>query len=403
VTDSVIVIGGGLVGSSTAYFAAREGIKVTLLEQVQPGYGASGRNPGFVWLHCRNPGWALDVSFAGRKLYDDLARDLPVPFEFRAEGGLIYFTDEAQVPVFTEFVEARRADGLDMHLIDGAEVRKLVEPIRSDVVGASYCTDDAQINTPTVVAALAAGAIAEGADIREGVTVTQLLYDGDRVVGVDSTAGKFYADTVVVASGPWTEKLMDASGLKVNVGRERLQVIASKPVAPQIRPIVYGPSTAKQYALFRDLPSWDEDAFTTDIERELGAWMLALAAQRANGEILFGCPMDYPADVDHSPTIQGLKAIAQYVAEDFPGLGDIAVDRMWAGTLPFTSDMVPIVDQAGPGLFIAAGHVFGNSSGPMTGKLVSQLLRGVKPEIDLTEVRWDRHLDPIVPGQTVHW
>ena len=58
---SVIVVGGGLVGTSTAYFAAREGLQVTLLEQQHPGYGASGRNPGFVWLHCRNPGWPLEV------------------------------------------------------------------------------------------------------------------------------------------------------------------------------------------------------------------------------------------------------------------------------------------------------------------------------------------------------
>ena len=74
---SVVVVGGGLVGTATAYYAAREGMQVTLLEQRHTGYGASGRNPGFVWLHCRNPGWALEISLAGRALYDELARDLP--------------------------------------------------------------------------------------------------------------------------------------------------------------------------------------------------------------------------------------------------------------------------------------------------------------------------------------
>jgi len=157
-TDRIVVVGGGLVGAATAYFAAREGLSVTLLEQQAVGYGASGRNPGFVWLHCRNPGWALEVSLAGRRLYDELARDLPVPFEFRAEGGLIYFTSPEQGRVFEEFVARRREDGLDMELIDGAEVRRQVGPIRPDVLGASFCADDAQINTPTVVAALAAGA-----------------------------------------------------------------------------------------------------------------------------------------------------------------------------------------------------------------------------------------------------
>ena len=88
---SIIVVGGGLVGTAAAYFSAREGMDVTLLEQEHTGYGASGRNPGFVWLHCRNPGWALEISLAGRRLYDELLSDLPEPFEFRAEGGLFYF------------------------------------------------------------------------------------------------------------------------------------------------------------------------------------------------------------------------------------------------------------------------------------------------------------------------
>lgn len=402
-TTSVIVIGGGLVGASTAYFTAREGLDVTLFEQETVGYGASGRNPGFVWLHCRNPGWALDVSFAGRKLYDDLKEDLPIPFEFRADGGLIYFTDERQAPVFEEFVAARRADGLDMELIDNKAVRELVKPIREDVLGASFCANDAQINTPTVVAALAAGARQAGAVIREHEAVLELIYDGERVVGVKTSQGMFFADYVVVASGAWTEKLMAASGVDARVGRERLQVIATKPLPQQIRPVVYGPLTAKQYELFRVLPSWDEEAFLSPIEVETGSWMLTLAAQRANGEILLGCPMDYPSDVDLSPTLSGIRATAENIGDDFPGLKDAPIDRIWAGVLPFTSDMVPIIDEASPGLIVAAGHVFGNSSGPMSGKLVSQLIRGIDPEIDLTEVRWGRHLDPIVPGVAVHW
>ena len=79
----VIIVGGGIVGCSTAYFLAREGVPVVLLEQHEISWGASGRNPGFVWLHCRNPGFALDISLAARKLYPQLVEELPMPFEFR--------------------------------------------------------------------------------------------------------------------------------------------------------------------------------------------------------------------------------------------------------------------------------------------------------------------------------
>lgn len=402
-TASVLIVGGGLVGTSSAYFAAREGLNVTLLEQKKIAYGASGRNPGFVWLHCRNPGWALNISKKGRALYDDLRLDLPVPFEFRADGGLIYFHDERQAPIFKEFVAARQADGLDMTLLGNKEVRDLVGPIRQDVVGASFCAEDAQINTPTVVAALAAGARAEGADLREGVTVSRLIFSDGRIIGVETNEGNFFADKVVIASGAWTEKLMRASDLEVPIGRERLQVMATKPLPMQIKPVVYGPTAAKAYTLFRSLPSWDDNLFHSKIEEESGYEMLTLAAQRANGEILIGCPMDYPSEVDLFPTLDGLKAIADDIIADFPGLKKAGIDRVWAGVLPFTSDLVPVIDEISPGLVVAAGHVFGNSSGPMTGKLISQILTEKEPEVDMTEVRWGRELDPVIPGATVHW
>ena len=403
-STSVLVVGGGIVGTSVAYYAAREGMDVTLFEADHLGYGASGRNAGYVWLHCRNPGWALDASIAGRALFDELREELPESFEFRAEGGLIYFTDEAQAPVFREFVDARSADGLDMQLLDNREVRELVGPIRQDVVGASFCANDAQINTATVVSAMAAGARVESAKLYEGVRVDEIVFDGERAIGVTTDDGKVhFADYVVIATGAWTEKFMKASGWDVRVGRERLQVIATKPLPPQIKPVVYGPATAKQYTLFRNLPSWDESLFLTPIEQRSGSWMLTLAAQRANGEILFGCPMDYPGDIDHDVTMMGMLSTMLSIVDDFPGLQDVKLDRFWAGTLPTTSDMVPIVDEAAPGLIFAAGHTFGNATGPITGKCVAQLIQGRAPEVDLSEVRWDRHLDPIVPGRVMHW
>ena len=400
---SVIVVGGGLVGTSTAYYAARRGMHVTLLEQQHTGYGASGRNPGFVWLHCRNPGWALEVSLAGRALYDELAADLPEPFEFRADGGIIYFNTPEQGVVFEEFIKARQADGLDMALIDGAEVRAMVGPIHTGVLGASFCGNDAQINTPTVVAALAAGARSEGADVREGVTMTGLVTSGDRVVGVETDQGRFTADIVVVATGAWTAKLLAECGVDARVGIERLQVLATTPRPLDIRPVVYGPLAAKQYALFRELPSWNIDDFMAPYEIETGNWMLQLLSQRANGEVLIGCPMDYPAAPDHAVTLSGLRDIALAIIDDFPGLRDVAIDRMWAGVLPFTSDQVPIVDQVRPGLFLAAGHIFGNAAGPITGKLLSQMLAGDQPDIDMSACRFDRALQSVAPGDVVSW
>ena len=178
-SERVLVVGGGIVGCATAYFAARSGAQVTVVEREHVAFGASGRNPGFVWLHCRNPGIALELSLASRRLYTELVEELPEDFGFLPNGGLIYFTTPEQGKVFGEFVEARRRDGLEMELIDRAEVRRLVPPVREDVLGASFCPLDAQIDTPRFVRSLAAGARAYGAEIREGVAVTGLRRDGE--------------------------------------------------------------------------------------------------------------------------------------------------------------------------------------------------------------------------------
>jgi glycine/D-amino acid oxidase-like deaminating enzyme len=394
----VVVVGGGIVGCATAYFLAREGARVTLLERERVAYGASGRNPGFVWLHGRNPGLALELALAGRRLYPELAAELD-PFEFRESGGIVFFLTPEQGRVVEEFVEARNRDGLEMEVVDGAAVRRLVPPIREDVLGASYCPHDAHINTPLLVGALAEGARRHGAEIREGVAAEEV-----RPGRVRTGEGTLDADAVVVAAGVWTRALLEAAGIEAPLGAERLQVVATAPVGERIEPVVYGPLAAKQYDLFRNLPSYDDSHFVADYEdRSSAVELLELVAQRQDGSVLLGCPMDYPATLDMRPTLEGLAMTTRAIVEDFPGLRRASVDRTWAGLLPFTSDTLPIVDELEPGLWMAAGHVYGNAVGPITGKLLAELVTGREPEIDLSDCRLDRDLSPVATGVATRW
>ena len=376
---------------------------VTLVERRTIGYGASGRNPGWLWLHCRMPGFALDISRAGRAMYPDLLRELPGGFEFRASGGLMYFTTPEQGAVFEAFVAARRADSLDMTLIDGADVRRLVPPIRPDVLGASYCSEDAQIVTSTVVEALARGARAHGATIREGLTVDRLVLDGDRVVGVETDEGRIAAEAVVIATGAWSTRLLAEHDIDIPIGVERLQVLSTGPQPFWIEPLVYGPNATRQYALFRDLPAWDASAFGPGPATDDAPTLLPLLVQRVSGELNIGCATDYPGELDPDPTLAGIGQIADGFAKDFPSLRNTPITRAWAGSLPFTSDQAPVIDEVMPGLFVGVGHVFGNTAGPVTGQILSRMIAGGEPGFDISGCRYGRQLDPIVVGAPTHW
>ena len=79
------------------------------------------------------------------------------------------------------------------------------------------------------------------------------------------------------------------------------------------------------------------------------------------------------------------------------------IDRVWAGVLPYTADLAPVIDEVVPGLVVAAGHVFGNAAGPVTGRIVSQLIRGAEPQIDISECRFDRALEQVGGGAPTRW
>lgn len=387
---SVVVVGGGIVGAATAYFLAREGIDVTVLERNELAAGASGRNPGYLWTHTRAEGVQVAFGKAGRALYDVLAEELD-DFELRAGGGMIYFFED-QADLFPGFVAGRRAAGLPLELLAAADARQRCPILPEDVAGATYNPLDAHVNPAKTVRALAAGAERAGAAVRAGVEVTGLDVAGGRCHGVLTADGGLAADVVVVAAGVWSPRLLEPLGLPLPIVPMRLQMAETAPADVRFDQVLYGPTGLKQYALTKKLDAYDEEAFTHPLETVLpGTELLELAAQRADGRVLLGCPMDFPG-FDDRPTVGGLGLTFGVLADHLPALRDLPVERVWAGLLPQTEDALPILGpvEAVEGLWLAAGHVFGMLAGPLSGKLVAQLIAGREPAFDPRPFRYER-------------
>jgi glycine/D-amino acid oxidase-like deaminating enzyme len=399
--SDVVVVGGGIVGASCAWFLMREGLKVTLLERERLAWGASGRNAGFVWLSLRPAGTQLHLARAGAALYPAFVEEIGDGFEYRRNGGMIYCFREAEFEVLRELVECRQGAGLAMELVDGRTARELCPILPESVPGATFCHEDAQIHTAKFVEALGGALRAGGAEIVEGTAVTGFLKAGERVTGVETTTGRHTAATVVLATGAWGPHLAEGMGLNLAIRPMRLQAVATKPLPPLFDRLLYGPLALKQYTIIRELPSFRDDLFRSPSEEGLRhVELLECLCQRRDGTVMLGLPMDYPG-YDQTATLEGVGITAKIFAEHFPRLAGAELGGAWAGLLPSTPDSLPYIGEvpALPGLVVAAGHVFGNAAGPITGKLVAEIVAGKPPSLDLAPYRPDRHAGPDGTGE----
>jgi glycine/D-amino acid oxidase-like deaminating enzyme len=384
----VLIIGGGIVGAATAYHLARQGVPVILVEAETLAYGATGRNLGFIWTHTRKVGPELDLVMATRTGLDELVGELDANVELETNGGLVFFQDERQAPVMREFVDQRCLDGLPMTLLTGDQARDLVPLLPPSVLGATYCPLDAQVEPTLWVQAFAQAARRLGADVREGVRVIRLLREGDRVVGVATSDGEIEARETVLAAGGWAPELAATAGLELPVLPMRLQIVQTLPMPAETRHVVYGATALKQYSIFQDLPSFDDELFMNEVEWRYDMLLLEGFSQKADGSYLLGCSMDYPGFV-WDADLRGVSLINEIFMEHVPRFREAGFAKAWAGILPFTVDNLPIIDRAPgvDGLIVAAGHVFGNGAGPTTGQLVSSLVTGEAPVISLEPFR----------------
>lgn len=388
----VVIVGAGTVGISTAFFLAEKGLDVVVLEREQVAWGASGRNAGFMWIHLRTPGIALDMSRAGIRIVEELAPELGQSIGLQRNGGIIYFQTDAQRRVMAEFVASRNADGVPTQLLDAQQARELAPMLPDDAIGATYCPEDGQIRSPEFVRRLAALTEAKGVRIREGVTALSLVRAAGGVAGVRTTDGVVLADRVVWATGAWSGEL-EREGLSVPVRPTRIGVLLTERVPAKLNVVMYGPGGAKQYSVIRDQPSFRVEDFLGPWEDPAGGFEYnELIAQRPDGRLQIGNPEDTHAGFDQRVPIWGMKMMIDAFLARWPHLRGLAIDGIWSGLIPVTPDALPIIDRIDeiPGLFFCAGHVYGNTAGPVSGKLTAELVNGEQPSMAIDELAFDR-------------
>lgn len=349
----VIVVGAGIVGTSTALFLAEAGASVLVLERESIGCGASGGSAGMVspFAEVEGPPALETLAWEGLRLHETLAQRL------LAETGIDVQLCALPVlrPAFDE-AEAEelrtRTGGPGVRWLDGGEARALEPRLSPLALGALYAPDELQVDSYRLTLALAQAAERRGVTIRYA-EVLGLLREGPRVAGVRLRRGPIRADRVVLAAGPWTGPMQRWLGWPIPVVPLRGQIVRLQVPEPPLR-----------CCLLRG-----------------GNYVL----RKGDGATIAGTTQEL---VGFRPrtTRAGRAAILAAALRLAPSLGEAAVVGQTACLRPLSGDGLPLL---GPvpgweGLFVATGHGRrGILLGPVSGQVVAALALGRTPGIPI--------------------
>ncbi len=410
----VVVIGAGIVGCATAYFLARRGARVSVVERASVCGEQSRKNWGFVRQQGRDPSEGPLVIEANR-IWRGLERELHADIEWVQGGNLALAADPARLAVFEQWLPVARDLGLDTRLVRPGELSAIVPGLAGAWAGGLYTPSDGHADPEKATDALARAAMAHGAVIHLGCAVEGVATKNGAVSAVVTERGEIASASVVCAAGAWSSRLLRTLGLALPQRWVRGTVARTTPAPAVTACAVWGPGVAFRQrrdgsfniaaggALDHDvtldslrqvrffLPNfWKNKAlFRFHVGRPLlSSLVAALPASRARRH-----PLIWDRGVEPVPNPDKVARSLAELARVLPGLPPLGVARSWAGYIDATPDLVPVLGEVGSprGLVVAAGFSgHGFAMGPIAGRLVSELILDGKTSLDIAAFRFSR-------------
>jgi len=378
-TADIVVVGAGLAGLCTAWELRQRGFGVVLVDQRFPGYGASSRNPGGIWLQTRRAGVELDLARAGKKKYEQYLDVLGDVFDYRPEGGLFFFETEEQGRVLEAYVEDRRAAGLTIDMVSREDAAKLSPIVPDTAIGAAFCAEDAQIDSLNFVAAMESACLRAGVYFFRNTAVLSTLREGDAVLGVRTVRGEVLASGVVWATGAWATTLR-AEGIRLPVETTRVGQLMMQPVEMTASPLLHGPRGVYGSGALTDLPAFDADLFAGPLGRgSAGEGYDDTAVLNRGGSLYIGHSVDGRHSLNPHISLAATKSMVDVGLDRYARYADYGVTGLWAGLGCETPDNLPVVDRA-DGTYVNVGHAWGVASAPICGEVMAEIIAGEASE-----------------------
>ena len=361
----IIVIGGGIIGSSVTWHLSKLGKKVLQIEREDLTRGAAGATDGVVGYHTKKPGAQMDLAVQSIAMFEHLGEELGEDIEYGLRcGGMQPVEDQLQWDILSEIVEEQRKSGVDIHMISIEEAREIEPMLAPDLKGALYSPTGGKVNPIKLTMAFAKAAKRNGAVILTETEVTDLLMDGKTVKGVKTTKGDFYADAVVNACGAWAANIGKMAGLDIPIQPRKGQLIVTEPTGPFM-------DVTLQCARY-NVVKFRPEAVTDKAALKMGNSLSI--EQTENGGLIIGGTREF-VGFDRENTLEAIETILHRAVRFFPALKDVCFIRCFAGLRPYTPDGMPLIGKVNgrEGFYIAAGHEGdGIALSPITGKLLAE-------------------------------
>jgi len=357
----VAIIGGGIIGSLTAWRLKQLGMQPVIIERGRMGCESSWAGAGILcpiqpWLYPDDFSHLVNASLA---MYPELQQELTslsgISPEWLQSGLMVPFFPDDKVNHKQAALDWSQRFQWPVAELDAEQVHHHEPLLAGDTTGALVWPDVAQVRNPRLLAAVHTVLQQQQIEVIEQAEVTGLIEVADQVAGVELADGRsIHADAVLLAAGSWSGRLAEAIGISLPVQPVKGQIVLLQSEPGSLRHIVKHES--------------------------------AYFVPRNDGHILVGASMEM-VGFKAGNTVVEVQTMLNALTRLLPGLGAASIERQWMGFRPGTPDGLPFL---GPvpgrhGLWVASGHYRnGVALAPITAHIISRWMNGEPPELDMS-------------------
>jgi glycine/D-amino acid oxidase-like deaminating enzyme len=402
----VVVIGGGIIGVFSAYYMARRGLSVALVEKGRIGAEQSSRNWG--WCRQQNRD-ARELPMATRslELWEQFAADTGEDTGFKRHGLLYLSNDEEQIAQWARWREFAVTAGVTTHMLSSREATERGRATARTWKGGVFSPTDGTADPARAAPAVAAALMKLGGSVQQNCAARGIELEGGRVCGVVTEAGTIKTRTAVLAGGAWASSFCNQLGVRFPLATVRQAIVRVSAVQERLPHALAGPRVAvtrRSDGSFNLAISGRGRVDPTPQLMRFAPQFVPMFAKRWRNVFPGGLdgvrwghetlarwnldeptPMERARILDPKPDPAGVRETHRRALDLVPALREARVEGAWGGYIDSTPDGVPGIGelQEVPGLILAAGfsgHGFG--IGPGAGHLIADLVTGAEPIFD---------------------